>query len=329
MAEKKKLTGLNEFLFPKPPEEFDFRDLMPEYYEYYAEKHTGEKGYEELLSALKKMKNETDPVEKWYLYKTLGTAPEYKNCGLPFDCDNSNTTCQLAAEIYKALWSKKKHTFCKNRGTLAGETMNSVLTTLNELGKQEKLGEMSKNNWINLHQNKFLLFQRFFEANPQAVEFIRVAHTIGNFTIWPSGCNGPRGFNNREIEDYWDLTLWNIYCWYKDKSDKRPDDESDEHLKRIVNGKFQKLRKWLELFQDEKGNPSWDIFVEKNYLQDYTEWTTSPYGRPKEFWDGHFSGKALPQTPEQIEAFFVHATECIKARSKRMVDALRERSKNQ
>ena len=77
-------------------------------------------------------------------------------------------------------------------------------------------------------------------------------------------------------------------------------------------------REWLSAFK------SWDDFIETYYLQDYTEWTTRPYGRPKEFWDGHFSGRVLPQNPEQFNTFFARATECIKARSKRIVDALKE-----
>lgn len=121
---------------------------------------------------------------------------------------------------------------------------------------------------------------------------------------------------------YWDLTLWCIHRWYNGE-----DEGKEEALKKLFGeGDNQSVHRltygeWLAKFG------TWDDFVEKNYLQDYTEWDQRPYGRPKEFWDGHFEGPALPQTPEQIEAFFTRAAQCIEARSQRMVAALKEKPK--
>lgn len=324
------LKGLKDFLEEKDPEKYDFKDLMWDYYEcYYKEfpgKYKENQAYKTLLEGTFNMTKEEDPVKKWYLYETLDEGRSFL-----FDCDNSSTTCQLAAEVYEALWSKDVLAFCKKEGTPAneqketfvGETMNSVLTTLNELAKSEfPKNQWSWEAWKKLYgeDDSHKKFKQFFDAHSEVKEFIKVAHTIGNFIPWPTGCNGPRGIG--PVKDYWDLTLYYIYCWYHDVPEQR-----DCHLEKIFGGKNQEqhvktLKMWLKMFRDENGRPSWDAFVEANFLQDYTEWNTRPYGRPKQFWDRHFLGSVLPQTKEQIEAFFERATKCIKARSELMVAAL-------
>lgn len=287
------LTGLDDFLKKPQPETFDFRDLMPEYYEHYKvlKTHRDNPVYQKLLDELKEME-QRDPVEKFYLYRTLGVGDGYQDCGRPFDCDNSNGTCQLSDEIYEALWSREALSFCRRRRekTPAGDTMNSVATTLRAL---------TGRNWLELCGTHPEGFQR-------AAEFIGTAYTIGNFIPWPVGCNGPRGIG--PVHDYWDLTLHCIHQWYQGDADG---------LARLFGCRKPGFSAWLTVFG------SWDAFIEANYLQDFTEWSTRPYGRPKEFWDGHFSGKVLPETDPEFNAFFAHAAEGIRARGLRMVAALR------
>lgn len=249
----------------------------------------------------------------------LGKFLEYRQSG-GTDCDR----CPLIWEVYRELWGV-------NDKERSGDTMNSVQRTLNKYLKTKGNQQLSKD----------------------AEEFLSVAFTIGNFIPvlsktykcdYYSSNKCGQSFNQKrnacDAKDYWDRTLYYIYRWYKAVSQQK----KDQWLKKLLcKGGIRRdckvddcedcivvaCENWLKLFQDEKGNPSWDDFVEKNYLQDYTEWTTRPYGRPKEFWEGHFCGKPLPETPEQFEAFFAHATEGIKTRSERMVKELRKRFPNQ
>lgn len=241
---------------------------------------------------------------------------EFKGSG-----DTDPDKCSLIWEVYQKLWDIDD----KNREAYTGDTMNSVMRTLNK--------------HLEINEKK---------VSKKGEEFLSVAYTIGNFIPVPSKTENRQSFNTKRnscyAQDYWDRTLYCIYNWYH--WEKENDHEKAEKWLRILLLATDKIKdhtadddtadddtivnaciEWLKAFCDKEGKPSWDIFVEKNYLQDYTEWPTRPYSRPKEFWAGHFCGgteNALPQTPEQFEAFFTHATACIKARSARMVAALRE-----
>lgn len=341
------LKGLKDFPEIQALETFDFRDLMWNYYQYYYEKfprgRQGNKAYEDILNGAKEMMGEKDPAEKWYLYKTLD-----KGQRIQFDCDNSSTTCQLAAEIYMTLWDEDIHAYCEKAGTpagerdvtLVGETMNSILTTLNELAKKLKgQRRWSWARWKDLHETAPEEFKEIFDKCPEAREFIAVAHTIGNFLPWPAGCNGPRGTG--PVKDYWDLTLKCIYLWYQ---------ENKEWLKE--GPRLPQNGKIVGLFDSQMANfdqylatfGTWDMFVEENYMAPFVHLITDSrhqelveelgideiegcYGLPKELWEGHFSGQVLPQKKEQIEVFFKRATERILARGELMVAALRKKEK--
>lgn len=107
----------------------------------------------------------------------------------------------------------------------------------------------------------------------------------------------------------------------------------------LLKGKadpINSFRNWLAAFG------SWDEFVRANYMQDFVYAADNesdapedgPFGKPKELWKGHFDAieepnpkKVLPIIDEekgidQISDFFKNATECIKARSERMVKEL-------
>ena len=151
------------------------------------------------------------------------------------------------------------------------------------------------------------------------VAFLDVAYTIGNFTPVPYGCNDKRG--KGLTQDSWPLALKCIYDWYETSQE----DKKKSFLAKLLNYNQDAMNNysaWLKSFE------TWDNFVDKNFLQDYTEWQKRPYGRPKEFWDGQFDGAPLPVTTEQFQAFFTHATACIKARSERMVKALKCKLEN-
>lgn len=267
-----------------------------------------------------------------------------------FDCDKAHLTMAIEA----ALWPNQTL-------ATSSDTMSSALTTLNRFVKtillktmfsvenhdgfdKEKSGlkgNVSLKYCLYLYAKQEFDFlgqiKKYADENKSGIyNFFQCVHTIGNFIPVPSKTDGNgQSFNTKRescyAQDYWDRTLYCIYQWYKWY--EKDHMEAELWLEKLLLAK-EKIGKgadciivnackdWLKSFQDEKKNPSWDVFVEENYLQDYTEWTTKPYGRPKEFWVGHFSGKVFPQTPEQFEAFFAHATEAIKARSKRMVEAL-------
>ena len=158
-----------------------------------------------------------------------------------------------------------------------------------------------------------------------AKNFLRAAYTIGNFVPTPAGCNGPRGFRNQYVEDYWDLTLHYIYKWYLTTS--------DEYIKRIVGlSKAAVYRSWLESFEN------WNAFIQKNFMQPFVEgggvrYSYEPeavpkkkdhFGPPKALWKGHleYDAVVLPQNKQQISEFFTNAARAVNARGELLIEAL-------
>lgn len=273
----------------------------------------------------------------------LGRYLEYRSD----DCIDADR-CSLIKEVYRTLWEE-----CAV--TCTGETMNSVQTTLNQVcclyfQKEQNLNILknlqnehqltfnfpdksgkyiwSKKRCANLYQYGKDIFLSLLGKD--ADNFLSAAYTIGNFTVWPAGCNGPRGCG--PVSDYWDLTLYRIYQWYKDNDEllrilkKFPSNRELSNL--FQSGEIALFPEWLFTFG------SWDNFVRANYMQDFVytlngkivrpEDDDGPFGRPRELWKGHFSGKVLPDIP-QCEEFFKNAAILIKKRSKRMVKALKEK----
>lgn len=140
-------------------------------------------------------------------------------------------------------------------------------------------------------------------------EFMEVVYTIGNFIPAPEGFQ-ERGKYKGKIKDYWDLTLLAIYYYYnKPKREEQILEDSKEWLN----------SEWLDSFE------SWNEFVKRNFMQPFVdEKQEGCFGRPRELWDGHFTGDSLPQTPEQFEQFFVNAKVRILARGRLMAAALRK-----
>lgn len=83
---------LKDFLNLNQPWNFDFKDLMGEYYKNYERNHKEESEYMSLLNKLPEMGTE-DNIKKWFLYKTLDADLDKRI--RRFDCDSWNKTCDL------------------------------------------------------------------------------------------------------------------------------------------------------------------------------------------------------------------------------------------
>lgn len=215
-------------------------------------------------------------------------------------------TCDLVLAILAKLG--------RGQDVVNADTMNSIQTTLNKTLELPSRRAMV----AQYGQAPETLAEKMEDYGSDARRYFEVAYTIGNFIPCPAGCNRPGRSLTR---DYWDLTLWYIYCFYQCAPERR-----EVYLEKIFwEDQFAKSHMeayglWLESFG------TWDDFVEQTLMQDCTEWPQRPYGRPKEFWDGHFQGSPMPKTQEQTRAFFARAAQCIETRSKRMAEALREKS---
>lgn len=149
-------------------------------------------------------------------------------------------------------------------------------------------------------------------------EFMKIVYTVGNFIPCPDGCNRPA---TSQTKDYWDLTLWYIYLWYRGNEVQKeaaleklfgPGDNQSAHR--------SDYGKWLAEFG------TWDDFVKENFMQPFVRrFADGSFGEPLELWDNHFRGKALPQTEGDFEQFFVNARIRILERGKQVVAALKEK----
>ena len=248
----------------------------------------------------------------------------------------------LAQKMYRLLWpgvETKDYMLLNDRyacDTYSGkptekllcvsaDTMNSATTTLgcfpNECGNSLKK-QTQHYEAINRDDERFeedlmcVLWPEFLDEGKKDYitdmfrNFLRAWHTIGNYLPTPRGFNVGR---YKKTSDYWDLTLKAIYDWYDGKEEAieeliicRP--ESQE---KVVGN----TRKWLSDFQID-GKPSWQAFVEENYMQPFVEVNKDgTYGMPKELWYGHFSSSVKPEQKDDLELFFNNATEWINERS--------------
>lgn len=171
----------------------------------------------------------------------------------------------LSLKIYKKLWENQGIDFGHQWVQSNGETMNSFQTSY---------------NWYLRYNERDKEVEAGFE------EFALRTNTIGNFLPvpvvetkkgWKSTFNSPR---YSVTKDYWDITMKQIRDYFSDNKDEL------KYIKDSTN--------WLASF----GN--WKSFVEKNYLEDFVD----KNGKPIEFWEGHFTGKLLPQNNDELKSFF-------------------------
>lgn len=294
-----------------------------------------------------------DTYEKFFVYMSKKALPlacyeEGKagvmTCGAKYkeECKSRfgkipdpDSESRLLQEVYTKLWDESNLKYCRKKGHIQGETMNSANTTLGRLYEKriETLEQRNERNAIKAVKAKtqgisiaYIISRYAEEKSEQKREydkikglkcFLSVYHTLGNFIPVPKGCNGPRGTGG--LKDYWDLTLKIIYEYY---------DCGKDNIKDIAGESNSELYKeWLGSFRaDNMAKGNWQCFVEKNYLQDFVNQNADgSYGMPKELWQGHFKGgKVLPDSIEQIEQFCVNASCFIKERSTKMLIRLRE-----
>lgn len=291
------------------PEEYDFREEIVEF------------------------ASELDVVDRYYTYKALGIkvtkGPEHlayreavERCesGLPHvhDAKGEADTCRLVQEIYQKLWDEKYLSYCLD----SGDTMNSANTTIAEVLKrsadQLEMNDACRKARWNANQKSLWLYyynkKGVKRLLTSAKQFLKVAYAIGNFIPCPAGCNGPRGAG--PTKDYWDLALLAIYQYFTENR--------EEGIKKMLKKQEKETRRYIAWLNTFGG---WDQFVVANYMQDFVKPAGSAnngvFGEPKELWGEHFGGPVEP-APEQIEEFFTRAAQCIEARSKRMVEALRD-----
>lgn len=268
-----------------------------------------------------------DAIDRYIVYQATGIrsgtgADEAEGVLKKHEVFNKNghaDGCALIDKIYNVLWPKMLLTLCMKGKYATGETMNSVNTTMlvllsEEIEKGWSIRKTVKRYFEEDGNGVFL--KGIIQKYPHAEGFLSAAYTIGNFIPVPVGCNGPRGMG--PTNDYWDLALLAIYQYFTEKK--------EDGIRTMLQNKEEETQRyiaWLNTFG------SWDQFVIVNYMQDFVKpaglANNGVFGEPKELWDEHFEGPAEP-APEQIEVFFARAAQCIKARSKRMVEALREKS---
>lgn len=190
---------ITDLLNESNPNEFDFKELMGEYYEAWKDKHSEEPEYQILLEKLKNSE-EKRPVEKWFDYKTLDE--NLKKGIFRFDCDSWNGTCELTDEIYETLWEYKR----------GGDTMNSFATTLIIYSKLEYEDSKSCKSC----KEKYETDKTYREDIEKTFGcYAKAVSSMGNFVLVPNRFNGFRG-KSRFLQDYWDKSLYYLQQAAKD-----------------------------------------------------------------------------------------------------------------
>lgn len=231
---------------------------------------------------------------------------------------------------------------CTGGISFRGDTMNSVATTNRAYLKHKELHY--KNTGVN------------FPYPEEALKLMDLYHTPGNFMILPwcaeSSINCDRGTGN--AKDYFDLFLMAIYNSFLVYNHK--DWCNGISLAGVLKNRktVTFMRGYLTSYLDDDeyrfgtercqqiddiedgcmlidyAGPGWESFVEKNLLQDFVEvGPRGHYGRPKEFWNGHFddfirSGNALPKEEERFFEFWNNSAEWIQLRSRRIYEKMEE-----
>lgn len=257
--------------------------------------------------------------EKYFAYKTWDNVE---------DPDSSSILLQ---EIYKILWSElEQQAFMNQKDWICSDTMTSVQHTLAKYFEEtfpDEVKEYMSNNprqrFVSVRMCKAMYEQfntvsRYLDSNTDLKRFISLYHTLGNYSPVPIGFNVARsGVGYSSDYDYWDLTLMKIKKYFDLR--KRPfsqlaDDVNQIatllHCEKIINN----CLKWLDLYD------SWEDFVEKNYFQDYVD----DEGEVIPFCYGHSWANGCNEITD-YDQFFKNAWKRMEARSKRMINALKEK----
>ena len=164
-------------------------------------------------------------------------------------------------------------------------------------------------------------YRRLFKTDTlpvQACYLMDLCQTPGNFFLIPyknaySVTDARKSGSTKGYFDRFLLAVYNFFFGITDYSGSlnsvlKDDDDLAEFYKSYLSEKYT-----------SDGNLSWNKFVEVNFLQDYVEgFTESGYGKPIEFWPGHFTGKAMPETEGEFILFYENAADLIRKRGDRI-----------
>lgn len=149
-------------------------------------------------------------------------------------------------------------------------------------------------------------------------DFLQLVHSIGNFMPVPRGFN--TGRSNFGKWDSWDLTLNQLYQWYKDNtpSGSTVNNQSLEKLFEKDSNKQNSIlscQTWLESFD------TWAQFVKENYLDSFLH----KNGTPKAFFENHSLTNPTPKTIIEYETFLQTVNACIISRGNSIINFLSEK----
>ena len=287
----------------------------------------------------------------------------------------------MLRDLYGELWKGKEDElrYCKDKSVIHGDTMNSIQTTLSRYvylcyekdpryydGKRGNgfaggQGSLSQSLQIFMNIAEEEREEKFIKEGKKDVdvkclkEFIECNHTLGNFIPVPFERNGG-SFNKPRAattNDFWDLTLYRIYCWYGKNTDmnkvefEKCDCEKNKDLCDLLGNDCKNAKlciQWLKAFG------SWDKFVEDNFLEMYVVKNEADednkYGIPKPLWcnDEKYEFEKLTEdgaveiwkkrlvnnkceSTKECEHYFKNATKCITERTEIMVKKLKENGK--
>lgn len=317
----------------------DFLNLeTPETYDFVEE--TAKEGYREI----------EDVFEKFFLYKVVLTGNDATMTHAPLLHDEDSldkfvkrsrklslqdpdSASELLQEIYKRLWPdlEKQPFMLQAGGKIASDTMTSVQASLNEAMKafaaDEDMVKIYKKGKIYYSQkgaialaaneDKTHFCEKLKKKYPTLEQFIALFHTIGNYCPVPAKFNSARSGAYANY-DYWDLTLMKIWEWYHSTGSEGERDALIRDDLLHGSGSASNCILWLKMFGD--GESGWRNFVNTLFMQDYVD-VDKDY-KPTPLWEGH-SWESITLPVDQCEEFFAEVASRIMARSKRMVEALR------
>lgn len=308
-----------------------------------------------------------NPITMQPLVNMQGSTMEkynaFRNNKIDYDADSSIEAVVMYEKIFPFVNEISRKSICPQKGgfnkyglkyelankekgsgvSFRGDTLNTVATTNREYCKL-----INRLQPVNPHWSADDI-----DWPKEALEFIDVYHTPGNFWILPYiegiSVNCDRGIG--AAKDYFDLFLLAIYQYYSCIEGRKVEYENINLIK-VMNNK-EKVVRFFEVYlkafimnkqetctinpcgidkiaskKDKNKVLGWNEFIENNYLQDYVEVDLEGnYGMPKELWCGHFDmfNSTLfpyPTTKSQFTEFWKNATEIIRKRGHRIYNVL-------
>ena len=233
---------------------------------------------------LEKIKKEEDPIKKLL----LGREADKKH--KLWHVEN----CKLAKAIYCVLWGWHGDV-TQWPFRLNADVMNSFKTTYNAYQKIK----------IENGENEL--------DYSQLVMFAKMTHTIGNFTIIPfyvefepgdglKSFNFHRGTNKGPIQDYWDISLQVLKCFFERK---------------YPGAGF--FKEYADTFFHTKESLNIEPYIDDNYniIPLFTRKSGSICPQPS----------PQPESPKEMNEFLINVNTRILSRSKIMVKKLRKKYK--